>query len=394
MEEGLKLVGEAFDELCEDYPEHKFHSYYTCLENKCTSLSPTEILRQQTEKKKDTKAAKAGYFAHKWLYDYEDEETGVNFLCYLEGDTHEVSGMYCLLCRRHHGQKKSEKFGSIPAVRMKTDAITTHRDAKDHTSSRTQELLQRVSIFHEEYEKTVTTRYDVIHKAFCSAFFLAQQNIANAKYVPLLEFLDGVGVDEISTFKHRSQGSIREIFLTIGATIKEMVLDRVQGESYGLLVDDMTDNASLEQMLAFIQYYDSVKEEADVAYLGLKDVLKDHDSANATALFNVLTELIKENDLDIEKLKGLTSDGAGVMLGKNNGLAAKLKRINPVMLAVHCVCHRLALACCDTSKELLPIKRTEEVLMQLWKWMDYSPKRMAAYQKIQLQLQNIQVFAS
>ena len=147
-------------------------------------------------------------------------------------------------------------------------------------------------------------------------------------------------------------------------------------------------------MLAFIQYYDSVKEEADVAYLGLKDVLKDHDSANATALFNVLTELIKENDLDIEKLKGLTSDGAGVMLGKNNGLAAKLKRINPVMLAVHCVCHRLALACCDTSKELLPIKRTEEVLMQLWKWMDYSPKRMAAYQKIQLQLQNIQVFAS
>ena len=47
-----------------------------------------------------------------------------------------------------------------------------------------------------------------------------------------------------------------------------------------------------------------------------------------------------------------TSDGASVMLGKNNGVAAILKREIPHLYEQHCVAHREDLAFEDAWKKL------------------------------------------
>ena len=52
------------------------------------------------------------------------------------------------------------------------------------------------------------------------------------------------------------------------------------------------------------------------------------------------------------KLVALGSDGASVMLGKNNGVIALLQAIQPSMIAVHCSGHRLELAFKDTVKKM------------------------------------------
>ena len=51
------------------------------------------------------------------------------------------------------------------------------------------------------------------------------------------------------------------------------------------------------------------------------------------------------------KLVALGSDGASVMLGKNNGVIALLQSIQPASIAVHCSGHRLELAFKDTLKK-------------------------------------------
>ena len=38
------------------------------------------------------------------------------------------------------------------------------------------------------------------------------------------------------------------------------------------------------------------------------------------------------------------ADGASVMIGKHNGVSAKLKLIDPVLIHIHCIAHRLTLA--------------------------------------------------
>ena len=51
---------------------------------------------------------------------------------------------------------------------------------------------------------------------------------------------------------------------------------------------------------------------------------------------------------------------------------------------VHCVCHKLALACIDSVSRLNFIKNVETTLRQLWQWFENSPKRMAALLKVQV----------
>lgn len=56
--------------------------------------------------------------------------------------------------------------------------------------------------------------------------------------------------------------------------------------------------------------------------------------------------------LDLKKISGLCTDGASVMIGKRDGLGAKLKQKNRHLIATHCACHRLALACTDSNSNL------------------------------------------
>lgn len=77
----------------------------------------------------------------------------------------------------------------------------------------------------------------------------------------------------------------------------------------------------------------------------------------------------------------MSTDGASVMVGKENGVAAKLKREAKLLLNVHCTCHRLALACGDANDQISYIKTVEKVLIQLWSFFHNSGKRTAAYTK-------------
>lgn len=79
------------------------------------------------------------------------------------------------------------------------------------------------------------------------------------------------------------------------------------------------------------------------------------------------------------------------MVGKNNGVAALLKRENPRLINVHCICHRLALACGDSNNEVEYMLTIERLLVQLYKWLENSCVKMAAYLKMQIRLRDMQL---
>ena len=79
-------------------------------------------------------------------------------------------------------------------------------------------------------------------------------------------------------------------------------------------------------------------------------MLKEHDAATAQAIYDLLKEELLLSQLDIKDVMGLATDGASVMVGTREDVASKLKRDNPWIIAIHCVCHRLALACTEKKK--------------------------------------------
>ena len=67
-----------------------------------------------------------------------------------------------------------------------------------------------------------------------------------------------------------------------------------------------------------------------------------------------------------KKLVALGSDGASVMLGKNNGVIALLKAIQSATLPVHCSAHRLELAYKDTIKKIPIAEKVVTLLSGLY----------------------------
>ena len=65
---------------------------------------------------------------------------------------------------------------------------------------------------------------------------------------------------------------------------------------------------------------------------------------NSISIVTAIKQFYYENGLDLQKMVIFTSDGASVMLGKNNGVAAILKREIPHLCEQHCVAHQEDLA--------------------------------------------------
>ena len=59
------------------------------------------------------------------------------------------------------------------------------------------------------------------------------------------------------------------------------------------------------------------------------------------------------------------------------------------MINLHCVCHKLALACVDPDQELKYVDHMATIIRQLWQSMENSSKHTKAYMKTQMRLHDL-----
>ena len=94
-------------------------------------------------------------------------------------------------------------------------------------------------------------------------------------------------MSEIHRFQHRSQGSLRELFLFLGQALKNDLLKKVQAaNSYGLVVDEVTDVTVLEQLISFIQFVNQQSGAPNVHFLSVQNVLETSTSANVETIYS------------------------------------------------------------------------------------------------------------
>ena len=154
---------------------------------------------------------------------------------------------------------------------------------------------------------------------------------------------------------------------------------------YDLLTEKVTDISNVCQLVTFIKYF-------DYEFLDLSDLLEKSEEApaNADAIFNCLVAMLNQLGLELSDLKAFSTDGASVMTGVDGGVAAKLRRMDDckTMIIVHCICHRLALACSDMGDKLQFVNNFELTMIQLWKFFKASPKRLRTYIRVGMQSKN------
>ena len=82
---------------------------------------------------------------------------------------------------------------------------------------------------------------------------------------------------------------------------------------------------------------------------------------------------------------GFGSDGAAVMIGRETGVSTRLKVHNPLMVNIHCVAHRLALAASQASNDIPYLKKFKNIVHNLYQfyhntivqcvWLDFMQYR-------------------
>ena len=94
-------------------------------------------------------------------------------------------------------------------------------------------------------------------------------------------------------------------------------------------------------------------------------------SPSADAVVTCITKKFEELGMEIKKLKAFVSNGASVMIGAKGGVATKLRVLfSKSMINIHCICHRLSLACADTGDDYKFIRSCEEILQKLTKMIE------------------------
>ena len=144
----------------------------------------------------------------------------------------------------------------------------------------------------------------------------------------------------------------------------------------------------LQHLIIFLKYVNPDKSVAKTEFLATK-CTDDPRGANAEVITDHILDTLKECDLEDRNLKSFVSDGASVMTGEHNGVVARLKRVNKVLLNFHCICHRLALACADTGDSIKYIVEVERLLKEMWKFFENSPKRTSIIMKVQSELTDV-----
>ena len=132
-----------------------------------------------------------------------------------------------------------------------------------------------------------------------------------------------------------------------------------------IICDGSTDVAVIEQELIYIRV--CCAGNINTSFLKIVKTPK----ASANGILGSITQAV-ESTLDIEmsefskKLVSMGTDGAAVMMGKTNGVVAKLQESAPSMVGIHCFAHRLELACRDVVKKHRQYEEIEQILQDLY----------------------------
>lgn len=78
---------------------------------------------------------------------------------------------------------------------------------------------------------------------------------------------------------------------------------------------------------------------------------------------------------------GLGSDNASVMVGINNGVHAILKKDNPNLILIRCICHSLQLATSHVCADIIP-RHLDFLISETYNWFSKSTLRQVSYKEI------------
>ncbi|XP_018455197.1 uncharacterized protein LOC130496927 [Raphanus sativus] len=128
--------------------------------------------------------------------------------------------------------------------------------------------------------------------------------------------------------------------------VTKSVIQEINNDVFGLLVDESADISDKEQMAVVFRFVDKfglVKER----FVGLSHVKE----TSSSTLKDAIDDLFSKHGLSLKKVRGQGYDGASNMKGEFNGLRSLILRESRSAYYVHCFAHQLQLVVVAGAKK-------------------------------------------
>jgi uncharacterized protein YsxB (DUF464 family) len=256
-----------------------------------------------------------------------------------------------------------------------------------HNNAVREEIERQLASIDGGIAQAFEHSWEVEEKAVCAAiscvYFLAKEEIPHmTKYQPLLELIQHLGMPYLETL-HKSGNvtstSHRTVdeFLSIACEVVKLdIVRKIQtSPRFSIICDETTDISTTKQLIVYIK---AITDNANIETFFL--ALKELPDADANSITLKLQETLEENGLELSHCCGLGSDGASVMTGIHTGVSAQLKSLQPTLVSVHCVAHRLALAVMQAATKVDAVDKFKKQINALFVVFHCSAKRQGTLQ--------------
>lgn len=256
--------------------------------------------------------------------------------------------------------------------------LLKHAEGKKHeknmsaakSSTSVSSFFDASKISHQNTVKTAEIKLSV---------FFAEHNVATHvidHLTPLLKdvFTDSKICKDIQLGRTKCTEIIKNV---VGKYETDLLAGDLRKMLFSVLVDESTDVGNKKTLCVVVRYAKNFKVNTQLLEL----VQLNAADCSAAELYKYFKNCLLKHEIPLTNIVAVASDGANVMIGKNNSFFSHLRNEVPCVILMRCICHSAALVS-SAGCAMLP-SLVENLVRNISSYISGSAKRCAILQEIQ-----------
>ncbi|GJP34597.1 hypothetical protein CLOM_g19025 [Closterium sp. NIES-68] len=216
--------------------------------------------------------------------------------------------------------------------------------------------------------------------------FICKEDAPISMFTRLVGFMAHEGVKDVpkqSYGVYIIQYGFKEMVKAMVAFLQAQQMSHIHASPFiGLSCDESTDRTRGKHLILFATFLK--KRKVVTEFLALLTV----DKCDAASLQAIILSHLETLGVDLQKISGISTDGASVMTGEHHGLVARLRMRIPHLVGVHCIAHRESLAVKDAAAAFPDFKIIDAVIRALGEIVGRSTPWYERFKHLQMVIHN------